>query len=71
MVRPVIEEHGNWSSRQKYEMFLRTWSWSSRQKYEMFLPDEKAKIGKKAAECCVLSTICHFSMIYPDCALNE
>ena len=58
MVKPVIEEQidGNWSSRGKYEMFS---------------PDEKAKIGKRAAEHGVLATIHHFSKIYPDRVLKE
>ena len=61
MVRPVIEEQIDDNCSKK----------SSRGKYEIFSPDEKAKIGKRAAEHGVLSTIRHFSKIYPDCALNE
>ena len=40
-------------------------------KYEIFPPDEKAKIGKTAAEHGVLSTIHHFSKIYLDRALRN
>ena len=57
MVKPVIEEQidGNCSSRGKYEIFS---------------PDEKAKIGKRAAEHGVLATIRHFSKICPDHVLQ-
>lgn len=61
MVRPVIEEQIDDNCSKK----------SSRGKYEIFSPDKKAKIGKRAAEHGVLSTIRHFSKIYPDRALNE
>ena len=57
-VKPVIEEQMDGNS-------------SSRGKYEIFSPDEKAKIGKRAAEFGVLATIRHFSKKYPDRVLKE
>ena len=39
---------------------------SVRGAYEKFSADEKATIGKQAAEHGVLATIRHFSKIYPD-----
>ena len=56
MVKSVIEEQidGNCSKM------------SSRGKYEIFSPDEKAKIGKRAAEHSILAKIHYFSNIYPD-----
>ena len=44
-------------------------SLSFREKYEIFSPDEKAMMGKRAAEDGVLSTI--FSQIYPKRILKE
>ena len=57
-MKPVIEEQMDGNS-------------SSRGKYEIFSPDEKAKIGKRAAEFGVLATICHFSKKYLDRVLKE
>ena len=43
----------------------------SRGKYEIFSADEKAMISKRAAEHGVLSTIHHFSKVYPNRDLKE
>ena len=42
-----------------------------RLRYEIFSADEKSMIGKRAAEHGVLSTIRHFSKVYPNHDLKE
>ena len=44
---------------------------SMRGEYEKFSADEKARVGKRAAEHSVLATICHFSKVYQDHPLKE
>ena len=46
-------------------------SLGSRGKYEIFSADEKTMIGKRAAEHGILSTIRHFSKVYPNRVLKE
>ena len=61
LVQPIIDE----------QIDPGTCSSSSRGRYEVFSSDEKAKIGKRAAEYGVLASIRHFSKIYPDRVLKE
>ena len=44
---------------------------SKRGTYNHFTPEEKARIGKRAAEHSVTATIRYFSKVFPDCLLKE
>ena len=63
VVKPIVEEAMKAEAKGN--------SLGSRGKYEIFSADEKAMIGKRAAEHGVLSTIRHFSKVYPNRDLKE
>ena len=66
VVEPLVEKASDECSSS-----VKDKSKSVRGAYEKFSADEKATIGKRAAEHGVLATIRHFSKIYPDCPLKE
>ena len=66
VVEPLVEKASDECSNSAKDK-----SKSVRGAYEKFSADEKAAIGKRAAEHSVSATIRHFSKIYPDRPLKE